>query len=292
MVGAPGAGKGTQAALLSQRLGVPHVASGDLFREHIKRETPLGKKVKGYLERGALVPDDMTVQMISDRLHDEDARKGVILDGFPRTRPQAEALDRMLDKRGGRVAAALFIDVDRDELIKRLSGRWLCSKSADHVYHSTARPPKKPGKCDIDGAPLYQRDDDKPETIRARLEKQVPPMFEVIDYYADRGVLNTIQGDRPMDEVTEELMHVITQPALVRPASDDRTPAETPDAGSRAAGSGGQKARRGGKQLPPERTATTAHAKPASDGRQPAETPDAERFARSGRSKIGCGGNP
>lgn len=242
MVGAPGAGKGTQAALLSEGLGVPHVASGDLFRDNIRDGTPLGKKVKGYIDRGALVPDDMTVQMISDRLSQKDAGEGAILDGFPRTRPQAETLDRMLDRLDGRVGAALYIDVDREELIRRLSGRWLCSDSSDHVYHATARPPKEPGKCDVEGAELYQRDDDKPETIRARLEQQLPPMYEVIDYYTDRGVLSTVRGERPIEEVTEELMHAIAQPAL------------------------------------------------ASDGRTPAATPGAERFARSGRSKAGCGG--
>jgi adenylate kinase len=209
MVGAPGAGKGTQAALLSERLGVPHVASGDLFRENIKRGTPLGTKVKKYLDAGALVPDDVTVAMIVDRLSQPDATKGAILDGFPRTRPQAEALDRMLDKRGGRVAAALYIDVEREELIRRLSGRWLCTNSSDHVYHEVARPPKKRGVCDIDGAPLYQRDDDKPETISARLEQQLPPMFEVIDYYTDRRVLSTVEGDKPIAEVTEDLVHAI-----------------------------------------------------------------------------------
>ena len=209
MVGAPGAGKGTQAGLLSQRLGITHIASGDLFRDNIKRGTSLGRKVKKYLDAGALVPDDITIAMIGDRLSDSDARDGAILDGFPRTRPQAEAFDRMLQKKGGRVAAALYIDVDRDELIRRLSGRWLCTKSADHVYHATANPPETEGVCDIDGAPLYQRDDDKPETISARLEQQLPPMFEVIDYYTDRRVLSTVEGDKPIAEVTEDLVHAI-----------------------------------------------------------------------------------
>ncbi|MGI8927869.1 MAG: adenylate kinase [Candidatus Limnocylindrales bacterium] len=227
MVGAPGAGKGTQAALLAERLGVPHAASGDLFRDNIKRETALGKTVKNYIDRGALVPDDMTVQMISDRLSQKDAANGAILDGFPRTRPQAQALDRMLDRLDGRVAAALYIDVDREELIRRLSGRWLCSAASDHVYHDTARPPKKPGKCDVDGAALYQRDDDKPETIRARLEQQLPPMYDVIDYYTDRGVLSAVRGDRPVPEVTEELLHAIAQQTH---ASNGRTLAEPPGA--------------------------------------------------------------
>jgi adenylate kinase len=227
MVGAPGAGKGTQAAALAKRLGIPHVASGDLFRGHIRRGTALGKKVKSYLDRGALVPDDITVEMVGARLKEPDAAEGVVLDGFPRTRPQAEALDKMLDRLGGRVASALYIDVDREELIKRLSGRWICSSSPEHVYHVTARPPKVPGKCDIDGAPLYQREDDKPATIRARMEQQLPPMYDVIDYYTDRGVLSAVQGDKEIDEVTDELMRTIAQPAH---ASDGRAAAETPGA--------------------------------------------------------------
>ena len=213
MVGAPGAGKGTQAALLAETLGIPHAASGDLFRDHINRQTPLGKKVKAYLNSGALVPDDLTVQLIADRLSKPDAADGAILDGFPRTRPQAQALDAMLARMGGRVAAALYVDVDRDELLRRLSGRWICTSSPDHVYHAVARPPRVAGKCDIDGAPLLQREDDKPETIAARLEQQLPPMYEVVDYYADRGVLSTVDGDRPMAEVTDELLRAIAQPA-------------------------------------------------------------------------------
>jgi adenylate kinase len=213
IVGAPGAGKGTQAALLAERLDIPHVASGDLFRDHIKRQTSLGRKVKSYLDSGALVPDDLTVQLIADRLSQPDAANGVILDGFPRTRPQAEALDDLLARLGGEVAAALYVDVDRDELLRRLSGRWICSASPDHVYHDVARPPEVPGKCDIDGAPLFQRDDDRPATIAARLEQQLPPMYEVVDYYADRGVLSAVDGDRPMAEVTDELMRAIAQPA-------------------------------------------------------------------------------
>lgn len=232
MVGAPGAGKGTQAALLSKRLGIPHIASGDLFRDHIKRGTALGVKVKKYLDAGSLVPDDSTVAMISERLSEPDAHDGAILDGFPRTRPQAEALDRMLQKKGGRVAAALYIDVDHEELIGRLSGRWLCTQSSDHVYHATAKPPKKPGVCDIDSAPLYQRDDDKPETISARLEQQLPPMYEVIDYYTDRGVLSTVQGDKPMDNVTDQLMHAIE---LCKQAFANEGRTAAPAAGARRA---------------------------------------------------------
>jgi len=213
MVGAPGAGKGTQAVLLSERLGIPHVASGDLFRDNIKRGTALGKKVKSYLESGALVPDSVTVQMIADRLARPDASDGAILDGFPRTRPQAEALDAMLAKLDGQVAAALYVDVPRDELLRRLTGRWICTVAPDHVYHAVYRPARVDGVCDIDGAPLYQRDDDKPATIEARLEQQLPPMYEVVDYYTDRGVLSTVDGEQDVAEVTDALLRAIAQPA-------------------------------------------------------------------------------
>ncbi|CAN5819252.1 adenylate kinase [soil metagenome] len=213
MVGAPGAGKGTQAARLAEQLGFPHIASGDLFRDNIKRQTPLGRKAKAYLDKGALVPDDLTVQLIAARLAKADAAEGAIIDGFPRTRPQAEALDKMLEKHDGQVMAALYVDVERTELLRRLSGRWLCSAAADHVYHAVTRPPKVAGKCDIDGAPLFQRDDDKPETISARLEQQLAPMFEVVDHYSDRGVLSTVNGDRPVPVVTEDLLRTIAQPA-------------------------------------------------------------------------------
>jgi adenylate kinases len=213
MAGAPGAGKGTQAALLSERLGIPHVASGDLFRDNIKRGTALGKKVKGYLESGALVPDTVTVQMISDRLAQPDAAEGAILDGFPRTRPQAEALDGMLAKLEGRVAAALYVDVPRDELLRRLTGRRICTVAPEHVYHAVYRPPKVEGVCDIDGARLYQRDDDKPATIEVRLEQQLAPMYEVVDYYTDRGVLSTVDGEQDVAGVTEALLRAIAQPA-------------------------------------------------------------------------------
>jgi len=213
MVGGPGAGKGTQAALLADRLGLLHVASGDLFRDNIKRKTTLGKKVKSYLDRGALVPDDLAVQMIDDRLGESDATEGIILDGFPRTRAQADALDKMLARRGSHVDQALFVDLDRDEVIRRLSGRWICSVTPDHVYHAVARPPKVAGVCDIDGAELIQRDDDKPETISARLEQQLPPMYEVVDYYKQKGVLSTVDGSKSIDDVSTALMRAIAQPA-------------------------------------------------------------------------------
>ena len=213
MVGGPGAGKGTQATRLAERMGLLHLSSGDLFRDNISRATPLGKKVRSYLEKGALVPDDLTVQMISDRLAQPDADSGVVLDGFPRTRAQAEGLDKMLARLGSKVDQALFVDVDREEVVRRLSGRWVCSASPDHVYHAIARPPKVAGKCDIDGAPLIQREDDRPATIRARLAAQLPPMYEVVDYYADHGVLSTVGANQPIDDVSEALMRAIALPA-------------------------------------------------------------------------------
>ena len=212
MVGAPGAGKGTQAALLSERLGLPHVASGELFRAHIRGGTPLGKKAQPYIDRGALVPDALTVRMIAERLAEPDAAEGAILDGFPRTRPQAEALDAMLAKKGGRVAGALYVDVDREVLLRRLSGRRVCSVSDDHVYHDPDRPPLVPGLCDIDGAPLIQREDDQDETVLARLDEQLPPMFEVVDHYTESGVLSAVDGGRSVAEVTDELLRAIAQP--------------------------------------------------------------------------------
>src|SRR5262245_36762922 len=208
MLGPPGAGKGTQAARLSEELGLPAVSSGDLFRAAVREKTELGEEVRRYTDRGQLVPDAVTIRIVADRLAQPDAAAGVILDGFPRTRPQAEALDRLLAKQGAKVTNALYIEVDAPEVVKRLSGRRVCTGPAQHVYHLDALPPRVPGICDIDGTPLDLRPDDRPETIKARLEKQLPPMFEVVDYYADGGVLCAVRGDRAMDEVTAELRRV------------------------------------------------------------------------------------
>ena len=213
MVGGPGAGKGTQAARLAERVGLAHVASGDLFRKHLREGTDLGRQAARFMERGALVPDDLTISMIEQRLAEPDAAEGVILDGFPRTRAQAEALDATLERLGSRVSAVFYLDVDRDELVRRLSGRWLCRQSDVHVYQAQTHPPKMAGRCDYDGAELYQRADDMPEVVAARLEKQLPPMFEVVDYYADKGVLHTIDGDQSHADVTESLLRAILQPA-------------------------------------------------------------------------------
>lgn len=208
MLGAPGAGKGTQAPRLARALGLPHVSTGDLFRAALREGSQLGDDVRRYVERGTLVPDALTVKVIADRLAQPDARGGAILDGFPRTRRQAEALDALLAAEGALVAGALYIEVDGDELVRRMSGRRVCTGPAQHVYQLTSRPPIVPGVCDIDGSPLDQRPDDRPETIRARLDKQLPPMFEVVDHYADAGVLHAVRGDRSVDEISAELLRL------------------------------------------------------------------------------------
>lgn len=209
MLGAPGAGKGTQALRLAERLRLPHVSTGDLFRAAMHDSSPLGDVVRPFIERGALVPDEVTVQVIGTRLGEDDAQAGVILDGFPRTRPQAEALDRYMAERGGRVTAALYIEVDQDELVRRLAGRRVCTGPAAHVYHLDHKAPRTPGVCDIDGTPLEQRRDDQSDTIRARLERQLPPMYEVIDHYVETGILRSVRGDRSIDQVTDELVRVV-----------------------------------------------------------------------------------
>jgi adenylate kinase len=212
MVGAPGAGKGTQAAILARALGVPHVASGELFRAAIRAETPLGRQVQEFMRRGALVPDELAIRLILQRLAEPDAADGAILDGFPRTRPQAAALDAALARRGARVMGALYVGVREQELLRRLSGRWLC-RAEGHSYHAVDHPPARPGVCDIDGSELYQRDDDRPATVRARLERQLPPMYDVVDHYTERGVLTAVDGEQSIEQVTEVLLRAMTQPA-------------------------------------------------------------------------------
>jgi adenylate kinase len=208
LVGAPGAGKGTQAQRLAASLDLLPISTGDLFRAALREGTTLGAEVRKYVEKGTLVPDPVTLRVVEERLGQEDASRGVVLDGFPRTRIQAEALDRMLAHDRSRVSAALYIEVETAELVGRLAGRRVCSGPGQHVYHLDSRPPKVAGVCDIDGTPLVQRNDDKPETIRARLARQLPPMYEVVDHYQGTGVLHAVRGDRPMDEIAAELLRL------------------------------------------------------------------------------------
>ena len=212
LLGAPGAGKGTQADLLAERLGIPHVSTGDLFRIAVRDRSPIGLEARRYMERGQLVPDDITIQMLLDRLTAPDASGGVILDGFPRNRAQAQALEAALAERGSKVDRAITIEVPTDELVRRLSGRWVCRDSG-HVYNEHTNPPKVPGRCDLDDSPLIQRDDDKPETIRARLSQQLASLGEVADYYEGAGLLRVVNGVQPIEAVTENLLAAINEGA-------------------------------------------------------------------------------
>lgn len=205
LLGGPGAGKGTQAAILSKAISAPHIATGDIFRAAVRDGSVLGLEAKGYMERGQLVPDAVTVRMLLERLSQPDAVHGVVLDGFPRTRAQAEALDRALAGRGSRVDRVLEIVVATDELVRRMSGRWICEASG-HVYNVVSQPPTVAGRCDVDGSPLYQRADDREETIRARLDQQLGALAEVADYYREQGLLTTIDGQRPVDAVACDLL--------------------------------------------------------------------------------------
>ena len=208
LLGAPGAGKGTQAHVLARHFGLPRVATGDLFRAAARDGTPLGLAAREYMERGELVPDEITVGMLLERLDAPDAGRGMILDGFPRTRAQAEALDRALAERRAAVAAALLVDVPAEELLRRLTGRWLCSATG-HTYHETAYPPRVPGICDIDGSALIQRDDDRPEIVQARLEKQLGALADVVEHYRAAGILQAVDGRRTIVAVTNDLLEAI-----------------------------------------------------------------------------------
>jgi adenylate kinase len=202
MLGPPGAGKGTQAHILSERLAIPHVATGDLFRAAVRDGSALGLEARRFMERGQLVPDDVTIKMLLDRMAQPDADGGAILDGFPRNRTQAEVLDTALAEESGKVDLAIEIAVPSEEVVRRLSGRWVC-RDAGHVYNETSNPPREPGRCDIDGSPLVQREDDKPETVRARLEVQLASLQEVLDHYRASGVLRTVDGTKDIDGVAE-----------------------------------------------------------------------------------------
>lgn len=205
LLGPPGAGKGTQAAHLSQRLGVPHVSSGDLFRENIRGKTELGKLADGYISCGQLVPDEVTIAMIRERLSRPDAAGGALLDGFPRTPAQAEALGRLAQDLGGDVRAVVYLRVPEDVLIGRLTGRWTC-RAQGHVYHERNHPPKVAGVCDLDGSELIQRDDDKEETVARRLGVYRAQTELLIDHYRKAGLLVEIDGSEPEAAVTASMM--------------------------------------------------------------------------------------
>ena len=209
LFGPPGAGKGTQAAAVAAASGVPHIATGDMFREHLRSDSELGRLARSYMDRGELVPDDVTIGMLSERISQPDAAGGFVLDGFPRTLDQAAALDRLLAERGARVSGVLDIEVHGDELVRRLAGRLVCRESS-HPYHVTDAPPAVPGVCDIDGSELYHRDDDREDVIRNRVavfEQETRPVRE--HYLALGTPIVTIDGARGRAEVETDLVQAV-----------------------------------------------------------------------------------
>lgn len=209
LLGAPGAGKGTQAVVIAKKYNVPHVSTGDIFRYNIKNNTDLGKKAKEYIDKGLLVPDEVTINIVKDRLENEDCKNGFILDGFPRTILQAEKLDEILASMGAELDCVLNIDVPDTEIINRMSGRRVCSKCS-MSYHIKSNPPKEKDICDECGAPVIQRDDDKEETVLKRLEtyhKQTEPLIE---YYSRKGLLITVAGKDKVEQTTEEVLKALS----------------------------------------------------------------------------------
>jgi adenylate kinase len=205
LLGPPGAGKGTQAKILAETTRLAHISSGDLFRENIQNQTELGKLAKSYMDKGELVSDDLTIAMIRDRLSCVDCKDGAILDGFPRTPVQANELDKMLVEFGGQVNAVPYVTAAESILIERTGGRWLC-RAQGHVYHKKFSPPKQEGICDIDGSELYQRDDDKEETVAKRLRVYFDQTMPLVKYYREKGKLIEINGVQPVEQVTKELL--------------------------------------------------------------------------------------
>jgi len=208
LLGAPGAGKGTQAAILRERFGLAHISSGDLFRENVSKQTPLGVLAKSYMDKGELVPDDVTIRMVMERIARPDCAAGVVFDGFPRTEAQARALDAAFANEGKRVAAALLVQVRDEILIERLSARWFCP--ADNtVYNLLSNPPQVAGKCDKDGVALEQRNDDKPETVKRRLDVYRAQTAPLIGYYRAAGILQQVNGEMSIDQVQTALVKLV-----------------------------------------------------------------------------------
>ncbi len=208
LLGGPGAGKGTQADRLAEHLGIPHISTGDLFRDNLKRQTELGLLAKGYMDRGELVPDQVTVRMLRQRLLQSDCAKGAILDGFPRTEAQADALEQLLADLGSRLATVLHIQVPDEILLARLSGRWTC-KVCGTMYHQLYSPPQQEGICDKCGGELYQRPDDTPATQERRIQVYLAETAPLIEYYRHRGLLVDIDGRPGIDEVQAALLAAI-----------------------------------------------------------------------------------
>lgn len=208
MLGAPGAGKGTQAKQIADKYHIPHISTGDIFRANIKNGTELGKKAKEYMDRGALVPDELTCDLVMDRIAQDDAKNGFVLDGFPRTIPQAEALTAALEKIGQKMDFAIDVDVPDENIVNRMSGRRACL-NCGATYHIVSIPPKKEGICDRCGNEIVLRDDDKPETVQKRLTVYHEQTQPLIDYYKKQGILKSVDGTVPMDEVFRSIVAIL-----------------------------------------------------------------------------------
>ena len=214
LLGAPGAGKGTQAETLMRETGLPQISSGDLFRAVRTQQTPLAAEVRSYYDKGALVPDELTIRLFLERLKEPDAARGAMLDGFPRTAGQAEALDSAFAADGKQVDIALYIEVPEDELLRRLSSRWICRANGQHVFNTISAPPRVAGVCDICGAELYQREDDKPETAKHRLEVFREQTLPLVEFYESKNKLARVDGNRDSAVVGAALLGALRERGL------------------------------------------------------------------------------
>ena len=210
LMGLPGAGKGTQASEIVKKFPIPHISTGDMFRKVIKDETDLGKEAKSYMDRGELVPDEVTVGIVKERISEDDAKKGFLLDGFPRTIDQAEALNSIMAELDRNIDAVINIEVPEEELMNRLTGRRIC-ENCGTTYHLVFNPPKVEGICDFDGGKLYQREDDNPETVSNRLKVNVKQSKPILEYYDNKGVLKNIDGSKDIEEVTTDVIDILDQ---------------------------------------------------------------------------------
>jgi len=208
MLGAPGAGKGTQAKMIAEKFNIPHISTGDIFRANIKNGTELGKKAKEFMDKGQLVPDELTVEILLDRVAADDCKNGYVLDGFPRTIPQADVLDKELTKLGDKVDFAINVDVPDENIVRRMSGRRACLKCGA-TYHIEHIPPKQEGICDKCGSELVQRDDDKPETVQKRLSVYHEQTQPLIDYYNKKNILKSVDGTKDMQEVFSDIVNIL-----------------------------------------------------------------------------------
>ncbi len=208
MLGAPGAGKGTQAKQIAGKYEIPHISTGDIFRANIKNGTELGKKAKEYMDQGLLVPDELTCDLVMDRIQQDDCKNGFVLDGFPRTIPQAEALDAALTKIGQKMDYAIDVDVPDENIVNRMSGRRACL-DCGATYHIVSLPPKTEGKCDHCGSDLVLREDDKPETVQKRLTVYHDKTQPLIDYYKNQGILKSVDGTQPMEAVFTAITDIL-----------------------------------------------------------------------------------